>query len=195
MTTTIYLIRHGHYKDPEKILPLRLPGFPLSETGKHQGRTLAKYFKDKHIVAVYTSRMTRAYMTARLIADELHIPVKINRKLLEIRSPLQGKSSSFIHKISGDFYNSRYIRAGGEKLETVFRRMDQVIRAISRRHRGQSVVAISHGDPIMSVWTRYSGLPLPKHYVYDEWYVPMAGGFKITIENGVPVHILKLPLP
>lgn len=192
--TTIYLIRHGAYENPKKILHLRLPGFPLSEIGKRQAAAVAKFFKDKPIVAVYSSRLTRAHMTAHIIAAQHHLPVVTNRKLLDIRSPLQGKPIAFIDEINSDFYNMRYIRAGGEKLETAYKRIDQCLRTIARRHRNQSVVVVSHGDPIMAVWTRYSGRPLPKSYPLGSWYVPQTGGFRITFQGSKPMHITKLPM-
>jgi broad specificity phosphatase PhoE len=194
MKTIVYLIRHGAYENPKKILHLRLPGFPLSETGKQQAASAAEFFKDKRIRAVYSSRLTRAHMTAHIIAAEHNLPVITNRKLLDIRSPLQGKPLAFINAINSDFYNMRYIRAGGERLETAFKRMDQCLRTVARRHSGQSVVVVSHGDPIMTIWTRYRGLPLPKNYPFTEWYVPQASGFTIEFKAGNPVHVTRLPV-
>lgn len=194
MTTTIYLIRHGAYENPKKILHLRLPGFPLSEMGRRQAQAAATFFADRPIAAVYSSRLTRAYTTAKIIADKHKLPVITNRKLLDIRSPLQGQPIVFIDKNNSDFYNERYIKAGGERLETAYKRIDGCLRSIAKRHRGQSVVVVSHGDPIMAVWTRYRGLPLPINFPLGKWYVPMAGGFKITFEGRRPTHISKLPI-
>ncbi len=194
MKTIVYLIRHGAYENPRKILHLRLPGFPLSEVGKRQAAAVAKLFKDKPIAAIYSSRLTRAHMTATIIAGEHGLSVVTNRKLLDIRSPLQGKPIACIDKINSDFYNVRYIRAGGERLETAFNRINQCLRTIACRHRGQSVVVVSHGDPIMTIWTRYRGLSLPKNYPLGEWYVPQASGFKIEFDaKGFPVSIAKFP--
>lgn len=194
MKTTVYLIRHGAYENPKKILHLRLPGFPLSEIGKKQAAASAKFLKDKPISAVYSSRLTRAYMTAGIIAAEHNLPVVTNRKLLDIRSPLQGKPLAFIDSIISDFYNIRYIRKGGERLETAFKRMDQCLRAIARRHRGQSIVVVSHGDPIMSIAARYAGKPLPRKFPYPDGYVPQAAGFKIEFDGkGSLVSITKFP--
>lgn len=191
--TTVYLIRHGAYENPKKILHLRLPGFPLSQLGKKQAEGAASYFAKKPIVAVYSSRLTRAYATAKKIADKHNLPVIKNRNLLDIRSPLQGKPTAFIDSINSDFYNIRYIRMGGEKLETAYKRIDQCLRAIARRHTGKSVVAVSHGDPIMVIWFMYRGLPMPKNFPFKDWYVPQAGGFKILFEKGRPIKIEKLP--
>ena len=193
MKTIIYLLRHGAYENPKKVLHLRLPGFPLSEIGKRQAEAAAELFKDKPIEAVYSSRLTRAYTTAKIIADQHHLPVITNRKLLDIRSPLQGKPIVYINSLNSDFYNPKYIEAGGERLSEIYLRMDQCLRAIAGKHSGRSVVVVSHGDPIMSVWTRYRGLPLPKNYPINEWYVPQASGFKIEFDaEEHPIRITKL---
>jgi broad specificity phosphatase PhoE len=195
MTTTVYLLRHGAYENPKKILHLRLPGFPLSASGRRRVARIAQFFQNKLIVAVYASRLTRAYQTAEIIAQKIHTNVITDRRLLDIRSPLQGKPLTFIDTVLHDFYSARYIRGGGETLEAVFKRMDQCLRAIAKKHSGKSVVVVSHGDPVMSVWIRYRGLPLPKIYPLGPWYVPMGSGFKIEFDAaGEPIRITKLPV-
>ncbi|MBL7159755.1 histidine phosphatase family protein, partial [Candidatus Microgenomates bacterium] len=50
--TTIYLVRHCEYENPRRVVPGRLPGFPLSAEGKENAKLLANYFKDKKIAAI-----------------------------------------------------------------------------------------------------------------------------------------------
>lgn len=191
--TTVYLIRHGAYENPKQILHGRLPGFPLSAEGIRGAKKTAQYLVGKPIVAVYSSRLTRAYQTAEIIAKKFHKKVIVDRRLLDIRTPLQGKSIAYIKKFDSDFYTENLIRAGGERLETVFARMDQCIRDTVRRHAGKYIVIVSHGDGIMSIFSRYSGKPLPRKYSFKNWYVPMATGFTIEFDSqGNPIHITKL---
>lgn len=194
MRTIVYLIRHGAYENPKAIMHGRLPGFPLSAEGKQMAGRLANYLAQKPIVAVYSSRLTRAYQTAEIIAKKFHKHVIIDRRLLDIRTPLQGKSIAYIDSIESDFYTEDLIRAGGERLETVFVRMDRCIRSKVRVHVGKEFVVVSHGDPIMSIATRYSGKPLPRKFSYPNSYVPTASGFKIEFDaKGSPVRIAKFP--
>jgi broad specificity phosphatase PhoE len=196
MTTTIYLLRHGAYENPRRILHLRLPGFPLSFKGKKQAQRLASYLSKKPITAVYSSRLDRARETAEIIAKKFRLPVITDRRLLDVRSPLQGKPVAYIKEIDVDFYHEDFIRAGGERLTHVYRRMDQFIRAKAKEHKGQSIVVVSHGDPIMIIYTKYSGKPFPKAFSITKWYVPMASGFRITFDHkNHLVTMTKLPFP
>ncbi len=196
MKTTVYLIRHGAYENPKKILHARLPGFPLSADGKKMAERIASYLSQKPIVAVYSSRLSRAYQTAEIIAKKHHLPIVTDRRLLDIRTPLQGKPKAYIDSIDSEFYTEDLIRAGGERLEDVYTRMDRFIRSKVHSHAGQSIVVVSHGDPIMSIATKYEGKPLPRKYSFREWYVPQASGFKIEFDEETrKKKITKIPLP
>lgn len=195
MKTIVYLIRHGAYENPKQILHGRLPGFPLSAGGKQMAGRLATYLAKKPIVAVYSSRLTRAYQTANIIAKKFHKAVVTDRRLLDIRTPLQGKPKAFIDSIDSNFYRPTYIRAGGECLKDAYKRVDQLIRVKVREHAGKQFVVVSHGDPIMSIGTRYAGKPLPRKFSLKHWYVPQASGFKIEFDAaGNPIRVIKLPV-
>ncbi len=195
MKTIVYLIRHGAYENPKAILHGRLPGFPLSTEGKRQAEKIAFFLASKPITVIYSSRLTRAYQTAEIIAKKFRKKVRTDRRLLDIRTPLQGKPKACIDNIDSDFYHPKYIRAGGERLEAIYARMDRCVKSRARLHAGKQIVMVSHGDPIMSVATRYSGKPLPRCFPYDHRYVPQASGFKIEFdEKGKPIRIAKLPV-
>ncbi|KKW11558.1 MAG: Phosphoglycerate mutase [Candidatus Gottesmanbacteria bacterium GW2011_GWB1_49_7] len=192
--TTIYLIRHSAYENPRQILHGRLPGFPLSPEGKKMAKRLARFLAKKPIRAVYTSRLTRARETAQIVARTFHLRVGIDPRLLDIKTPLQGKPQAYIQAIDSDFYRPEFIKRGGERLREVFGRTDRFLREKAKKHAGESIVVVSHGDPIMSVGTRYSGKRLPRKYTLKKWYVPMASGFKIVFDAaGHPKKISRLP--
>jgi broad specificity phosphatase PhoE len=62
--TVVHCLRHGEVHNPDKILYGRLPGFRLSDTGRHQAEIVAKAFTDVDLVAVLASPMQRAQETA-----------------------------------------------------------------------------------------------------------------------------------
>jgi broad specificity phosphatase PhoE len=195
MITTVYLLRHGAYENPKAILHGRLPGFPLSAEGKKAVSLLAALLAKEPIIAVYSSRLTRSYQTAQIIAKKVHTKVIVDRRLLDVRTPLQGMPRAYIDKLDSDFYQPEYIRAGGESLEDIYKRMDSFIRSKVRQHTGREFVIVSHGDPIMSVVTRYEGKPLPRKFSINSWYVPQASGFKIEFDaTGKPIQLTKLPV-
>jgi broad specificity phosphatase PhoE len=192
MQTVVYLLRHAAYSNPKKIFHGRLPGFPLSREGKKQAERLASRLKGKSIVAVYSSPLTRARETAQIIAREFALPVTIDKRLMDIRTPLQGKPLRYIEAMKGGLYTSELIAQGGERLREIFDRMDSCMRDIVKKHRGH-VVVVSHGDPIMSIQCRYRGIRLPHKFPYDETYVPQASGYEIRFQNGKPVSVSPFP--
>ena len=196
MKTTVFLIRHGAYENPKNIFHGRLPGFPLSTKGNLAAYRMAKYLAHKPIVAVYSSRLTRAYQTAEIIAQQFHLLVTNDRRLLDIRTPLQGKPRSYVDTLDGSFYTEELIRAGGERLEDVYGRTDRCIRGLVEKYPGKHIVVVSHGDPIMSVALRYQGKPLPKNFTMNQWYVPQASGFQIEFhEDTNKIKVVRIPLP
>lgn len=192
--TTIYLIRHGAYENPYHIMHGRLAGFPLSQEGKKQAANIAKFLKTKPISAIYSSRLSRARETAEIIADKFALPVWTDERLLDIRSPLQGKPNAYINSLDSYFYHPAFIAQGGETMETLFERMDHFIRQKIADHPNEHIVAVSHGDGIMTLATKYAGRPLPKCFPYDAKYVKQAEGYCIEYEiHTKKQKIIKIP--
>ncbi len=194
MNTTVYLLRHGAYENPKQIFHGRLPGFPLSAEGKKAAQRMAAYLAKKPIVAVYSSRLTRAHQTAEIIAKAFHKKVQIDRRLLDIRTPLQGKPYAFARTYDGNFYQDKLIRKGAERLPDVFSRIDRFLRGKVKIHAGRHFVVVTHGDLIMSVYDRYSGRDWPRWgYSFKNWYVPQASGLTIEFDaHHNPVRVTKL---
>lgn len=163
-STTVYLLRHAAYENPKKIFHGRLPGFPLSREGREMAKQLAGRLAQQPIMAVYTSRLTRAYQTAMIVARPHRLGVTTDERLLDIRSPLQGKSIALIESLDSDFYSDALVKAGAERLEEVHARIDAFLREVARKHVGEQIVVTSHGDPIMAIATTYAGKRLPKSF-------------------------------
>lgn len=191
--TTIYLIRHAAYENPKGIMHGRSPGFPLSKEGKKQAETVARMFAKKPIVAVYSSRLLRAHQTATIIAKKHGVSIWTDERLLDIRTPLEGKPLSYIGKLDSYFYRPEFIAAGGETLKELFDRMDHFLKQKAADHPREHIVVVSHGDGIMSVATKYAGKKLPSHFPYDHTYVGQTEGFMIVINNKGKKKITKLP--
>lgn len=185
--TTIYLIRHATYADPSGMLPGRSPGYPLSDKGRKEAKLLADYFVTKHVAAIISSPLERTMETAQIIAGALHLPVMKDDRLLEVRSPFEGSTMASVDALGPKVYSQKYYDLGMEPLEDQFRRMDECIRGAVQRYTGREVILVSHGDPIMTIFMRYTGVRvLDKQRFIDETYVQMGGGIRITFdEKGV----------
>lgn len=185
--TTIYLFRHGQYETHDGILPYRLAGFPLSEKGKSDVTKLANSFSTKSIAAVYTSPLERTLETATIVAKAFGLTPIVDERLLEVRSPVEGNTESFLHSKGGwGIYNSDWYKEnGGELVEEIATRMKSAIEEYAKRHNGKEIIVVSHGDPLMILKAVYKGITLTPEALSQLPYIPMAGGFTIDVdENG-----------
>ncbi len=189
MNTTIYLLRHAAYENPQKIFHGRLPGFPLSAEGHEQAARMAQALAHILFSAIYTSPLTRAYQTAKAIARIHGLDVETDDRLLDLKTPLQGKPIAYMESIHWNFYRPAFIARGGETLREVFLRMDACIREKRVLHEGKHIVLVSHGDPIMAIKVKYLGGHLRGRKPMDP-YVSVAAGYTITLDNqGVVVSL------
>jgi broad specificity phosphatase PhoE len=191
--TTIYLIRHGAYKNPQWIFHGRLPGFPLSVKGRKQVTKIAKLLKRKPITAIYSSRLDRARETAEIIAKHSKLPVWTDERLLDIRSPLEGIDLDYIRRPKFSFYEKPYILAGGETMMEVYHRMNHFIRQKMSDHENEHIVVVTHGDGIMTVAYKYAGKKLPDFFPYDNTYVKEGEGYKLEFDTIHIIRIRKIP--
>lgn len=188
MITTIFLVRHGHYESPTPVAPYRLPGFRLSPEGVAAAEKLAGQLAGEAVSAVYTSAMERTQETAAILARPHSLMPVTDERLLEVRSPLQGKTAEEIHALGGwnwQIYDTPwYQEQGGEPLPAVQARMVSVIDEKRRAYAGKGVCLVSHGDPIMLAMAHYSGLELTTACLMDiQPYVPMAGGYRLVFRG------------
>ena len=52
-----------------------------------------------------------------------------------------------------------------------------------KEYEGKTLVFVSHGDNLMLAADRYKGLPISLATLTDRPYIPMAGGYKIDLED------------
>lgn len=160
----ILFVRHADVHNPENVFYARLPRFKLSEQGLKDAEVTAHALAEEPLAAIYTSPMLRAKQTARIIAR--HHPeaaVHVTRRLLEIRTHFQGHSWSTVPR-HPNFYDAQ---AGDETVQQVFLRMQRLMFWLLRKYPGQTVVCVSHSDPIKILRMGYLGQPLTKQSAWE----------------------------
>src|SRR5438128_1912666 len=126
--STIYLVRHGDVHNPKQVLYGRIPGFDLSQLGKQQAARLGKHLSAKPITAVYASPLERTRQTAAIVTSFLpSIPVVYDERLLEVRSPMEGRPLAEFTPHHFNFYSDELIALGGESMTDVWERMEQML--------------------------------------------------------------------
>lgn len=83
--------------------------------------------------------------------------MQINKHLLEVRTSYQGVPLIEV----GDFnFYEPQADPDDETLEQVEERLLQFTRQALTRHKGQQIVLVSHGDPVVVMHAHYTGMPL-----------------------------------
>lgn len=186
--TTIFLVRHGQYSSPTPVIPFRMPGFHLSDEGKKQAQNLANSLKNKAITALFTSPMERTQETAAILGATLGLEPYIDKRLLEVRSPLQGMTKAeieAIHVWDWSIYDSAwYQERQGESLAEIGHRIEVFCEEKRHEYEGKSIVIVTHGDLVMLGAALYMGLPITAKHLKTLPYVSMASGYSVNFDGG-----------
>lgn len=152
--TLVLLVRHGQTPTTGATLPGRAKGLHLAETGLAQAEAVATRIGALHNVeAVYASPLERTRETAAPIAKAVGQRVRVDKGLLECEfGEWTGRKLSELSKLpewqTVQRYPSGFRFPGGESFTEMAQRMVSTLDRLGAAHRGQTIVAVSHADPI-----------------------------------------------
>ena len=146
-------VRHGKTPTTGDKLPGRKSGLHLSEDGQGQAEAAAERVAKLKVAAVYASPLERTKETAAPIARACGLRVRTHVGLLELDvGRWTGKRLKDLSKLpewrTVQRYPSGFRFPGGESFPEMQTRFGGAIEQLVRRHRGQTIVAVSHADPI-----------------------------------------------
>lgn len=146
--TTLILVRHGAVHNPQTIYYGRRPRFHLSQTGLAQAQAAAHALRDLPVTAIYSSPLLRARQTAACVAqpDGTVRRIHLSRLLLEVHTPYDGASQAQLERQNWNLY--AHGLPGYEQPADVLERALRFIKQALRRHAGQTIAAVTHGDVI-----------------------------------------------
>jgi probable phosphomutase (TIGR03848 family) len=171
----VLLVRHGRTPTTGQVLPGRAAGLHLSEEGTAQAEAVAERIGQladggtgttgRRPVAVYASPLERTQETARPIARRLGLRVRSDRGLLECDfGDWTGAKLADLAKkpewATVQRNPSGFRFPAGESFLEMQTRMATALARLIERHRGETVVAVSHADPIKAVVAQAAGTPL-----------------------------------
>ena len=159
MTKTIVgLLRHGQ---TDWNIDFRLQGItdiPLNETGLAQAQIAAEVINAEDWDFIATSPLSRARETAEIVAKELGISEVAIEPLLLERS--FGDAEGMTHEEwKRDFPDG--LPPGGESLDVLRARAEQLLEQILNVYRGTRVLTVSHGALIRKLVRMVSAGALP----------------------------------
>lgn len=161
------LVRHGLTPTTGKVLPGRAKGLRLSDTGRAQAERVAERVAElpRAPAAVYSSPLERTRETAAPIARRLGLRVRTFAGLIECDiGKWTGKRLSQVMRANNWEQVRRWPAGfrfpGGESFGELSVRISDAILDLVDRHPGQTIVAVSHADPIKAAVAEAAGVPL-----------------------------------
>lgn len=181
MKKEFYVFRHGQ---TDMNLAGRWQGngidLPLNATGLAQACQLAVELKESGLQAVFSSPLQRAVQTARIVADSLNVPLKIENGLIEgCFGVAEGKTKQEIHTLFPDIapawhsLEEEYMDVcfeGGETKRQIQQRILQTLKKIAAEN-DYTVIGISAHSAVVRCFVLMFGLKL------------------YTVPHGRPFHI------
>ena len=152
--TLLLLVRHGQTPTTGQTLPGRAKGLHLADGGRAQADAAATRIAAlKKVDAVYASPLERTKETAAPIAKARGLRVRTDRGLLECDfGSWTGAQLKDLRKTpewkTVQQHPSGFRFPDGESFPEMQLRMVSTLDRLAAAHRGGTVVAVSHADPI-----------------------------------------------
>jgi probable phosphoglycerate mutase len=163
--TVVLLVRHARTATTGKRLPGRAAGLVLSPAGRREAEAVAGRLAGVKVAAVYSSPLERARETAAAIARPRRLAVRIARDLVDLdvgrwagltlRAARKRPEWAAIQR-----HPSGFRFPDGESFTDMQARVVAALGRLVARHPGETVVAVSHADPIKAALAHALGIPL-----------------------------------
>ena len=150
MPRYIILVRHGQTQaNVQKVIQGQRDTL-LSTEGSSQAQKLAYHLKHQRVDAILSSDLQRAYQTAKAIGEVLKLPVSRLRLLRErYFGPFENQVWDDIQRAYPNFIDQAYCQPendlGVESNNEVDWRIQKTLAYLSRKHRDQTVLLVTHG--------------------------------------------------
>lgn len=149
---TIYQTKKEHLLYP---WPDSITG--LTKKGKKQAKAAAEKLKSKKVDLIYSSDFLRTCQTAEIVARELGLRVKLDKRLRDINWGFfqAGLVKNYLRFFSSEKQRFSKRPPKGENWRDVKKRMLGFIKEIEKKYKNKTILIISHGD---STWLLYGAL-------------------------------------
>ncbi|MDA8295743.1 MAG: histidine phosphatase family protein [Actinomycetota bacterium] len=163
--TLVFFVRHGTTPTTGKVLPGRTPGLHLSEQGTAEAGRAGERLAAVGASALYTSPLERTRETAAAIAKHVNLRPLTDRALLECDfGDWTGKPLAELAKLPEwsvvQHHPSGFRFPSGESFSELRARIAGAIERLVAKHAGESIVVVSHADPIKIAIGDALGQPL-----------------------------------
>lgn len=170
-STRFILLRHGQTAMSAAKQYSGRANPELTELGKKQALAAAQALADTHIDAVVCSPLRRCQQTAAAVVKGRELRVETVEDLIEVDfGRWEGKTFAEADAADPELH-ARWLKdtsvacPGGESLRAVHRRVTAARRELQQRYAGQTILVVSHVNPIKSFVRQAldSGPQTPNH--------------------------------
>lgn len=170
-STRFILLRHGQTAMSAAKQYSGRANPELTELGKKQALAAAQALADTHIDAVVCSPLRRCQQTAAAVVKGRELRVETVEDLIEVDfGRWEGKTFAEADAADPELH-ARWLKdtsvacPGGESLRAVHRRVSAARRELQQRFEGQTILVVSHVNPIKSFVRQAldSGPQTPNH--------------------------------
>ena len=187
----LYLVRHGLTAWNRDRICQGQTDVPLSDEGRSQARLLAARLREVDFDALWSSDLSRADETARIVAEGRGLVHKRSPDLREMGfGEWEGKDLGALfedlpeeRKAWNDSPES-WQPPGGECLADVQGRMCRRLEAIQAEHPGGRVLVLSHGFAILTYLCHVIGLPIQR---FRHLWIDPTGICELRFGGKVPI--------
>ena len=183
--TTLLFLRHGFSTSNEDGTLTGQIDVPLTPLGVLQGEAACRYIHENYKVdALYSSDLSRAVDTVRLLSALTNLPITTDPDLREMDcGTWSGALVSSLVARYGDAYHmwanasDAVTPEGGESWSALARRALCAASRIAETENGKTVVIATHGGTIKALRGAYLGIPT------EEWRekLPFAPNASVTV--------------
>lgn len=144
---------------------------PLDERGHAQAQALAERLSALPLAAVYVSPLQRAYDTGAHIAERNHCPLIREEALIErYFGTWEGRRMEDVAREEPEAWKT-WVEAPelcpipqSESMQNVMERTVRLSERLLEKHAGETLVLVTHANPLRMLLSHYTGLPVSCMY-------------------------------
>jgi broad specificity phosphatase PhoE len=159
-----FLLRHGEAKSNAKNIVSSWPETfknPLTANGKQQIKAAAEKLTHKNVDFIFASDLLRTKQTAEIVAKKLKLEVKFDTRLREISfGDLNGRPAEELLYLGFEKDRVKHGLKRSEDYKDVLKRVLEFIKDIDKKHKGKTILIVSHQCPLWILQNRVEGYTL-----------------------------------
>ncbi len=155
----LLVTRHGETPWNRENWVLGRTDIPLNETGRAQALTLRERLEGRHIDAVYVSPLSRTMETASIALEGRDLALVPEPRIIEMNFgdyEKAGRRDPEYNAVKRCYF--RRLPGGGESVMDLAARIYPYIRELARKHRGETVLLVTHGGIARVIRSYFTGM-------------------------------------